>query len=403
MKKIPEIRFPEFSGEWIEKRLGEIGKIVTGTTPSTKQKNYWNGNILFVTPLDIQENKYISNTNRKISKEGLSKTRIAKKGSVLFVCIGSTIGKVAIVNKNVGFNQQINAIFSEEYNNELLYYVLLKKSKKIALLAGEQAVPIINKTEFSKIKIHIPPTLDEQKKIADFLSSVDEKIEIVSKKLKELKKYKKGLLQKLLNVKKGEPELRFKGFSGKWVEKRLGEIVEKAKSGGTPKSTVKKYYNGNIPFLSINDMTKQGKYITKTAKTISEDGLKNSSAWIVPINSIIYSMYASVGFVSINKIPLATSQAVINLVIKDKYNVDYIYYYLFWFKKYVHRYIETGTQGNLNAQIVKNLKIHIPPTLGEQKKIAEFLSSIDEKIELNEKRLKALKKYKQGLLQKMFV
>ena len=197
------------------------------------------------------------------------------------------------------------------------------------------------------------------------------------------------------------PELRFPEFNGEWVEKRLGELVEKAKSGGTPKSTIKKYYSGNIPFLSINDMTNQGKYLTKTSKTISEEGLKNSSAWIVPVNSIIYSMYASVGLVSINKIPLATSQAVINLIVKNEYKTEYIYYYLLWLKKYIHKYIEKGTQENLNAQIVKNFKIHLPPTLEEQETIAEFLSLIDKKIELNEKKLEALKKYKKGMLQKL--
>jgi len=197
MKNIPELRFSEFSGEWVEKRLGEVGKIVTGTTPSTKNKKYWNGNILFVTPLDIQANKYIYDTNRKISEEGLKKTKIAPKGSVLFVCIGSTIGKVAIVNQNVGFNQQINSIFSKKYNNEFLYYALLKKNKKIASLAGEQAVPIINKTQFSGIKIHLPPTFEEQQKIASFLSSIDEKIELNEQKLTKLKEYKKGLLQKM--------------------------------------------------------------------------------------------------------------------------------------------------------------------------------------------------------------
>jgi len=400
MKKIPEIRFPEFSGEWVEKRLEEIGKIVTGTTPSTKQKNYWNGNILFVTPLDIQENKYISNTNRKISKEGLSKTRIAKKGSVLFVCIGSTIGKVAIVNKNVGFNQQINAIFSEEYNNELLYYVLLKKSKKIALLAGEQAVPIINKTEFSKIKIHIPPTLDEQKKIADFLSSVDEKIEIVSKKLKELKKYKKGLLQKLLNVKKGEPELRFKGFSGKWVEKRLGEVIEERNE----KTTI----NNQYPILtsSKEGIFFQEKYFSKQTASETNIGYK-----IVYFGDFTYRSMSDTGHFTFNIQNLIERGIVspaypVFKVIEKKANSSFIYYslnYSTYIKKQILILRQGGTRLALNLNKLKQIKIHLPPTLAEQEKIASFLSSIDEKIELNEKRLQALKKYKQGLLQKMFI
>ena len=100
---------------------------------------------------------------------------------------------------------------------------------------------------------------------------------------------------------KNIPELRFPEFKEEWEEKKLSQIIYKAKAGGTPKSSIKEYYNGNIPFLSINDMTNEGKYITYTEKSITEKGLKNSSAWLVPEKSLLYSMYASVGFVSINK------------------------------------------------------------------------------------------------------
>ena len=113
-------------------------------------------------------------------------------------------------------------------------------------------------------------------------------------------------------------------------------------------------------------------------------------------------MYASVGFVSINKIPLATSQAVINLILKDEAVTEFIYYYLMDYKQYIHRFIETGTQGNLNAQTVKSLKINLP-CLKEQTKIANFLSEIDSKIEQVQKQLSSTKEFKKALLQQMFV
>lgn len=103
------------------------------------------------------------------------------------------------------------------------------------------------------------------------------------------------------------------------------------KAGGTPASTISEYYSGYIPFLSISDMTKQGKYIEYTERHISEIGLDNSSAWLVPQNSLILSMYASVGLVCINKVPLTTSQAMFSMIIKDSDNLDYIYYYLNFF------------------------------------------------------------------------
>ena len=240
-----------------------------------------------------------------------------------------------------------------------------------------------------------------QQKVASFLSTVDNKLQQLTKKKELLAAYKKGVMQKILSQ-----ELRFKDEFGNnypdWEEKKLGELCEFAKSGGTPKSTNKEYYNGNIPFLSISDMTKQGKYLNYATKSISQEGVSNSSSWIVPINTIIYSMYASVGFVAINKIPIATSQAVINLGLKSNCNSEFIYYNLVEIKNIIHRFIETGTQGNLNAQTVKNLKLELP-CLKEQEKIANFLSSIDKKIELVNTQIENTKAFKKGLLQQMFV
>lgn len=191
-------------------------------------------------------------------------------------------------------------------------------------------------------------------------------------------------------------------FKDGWTLKSLGEICEKTKSGGTPKSTIKEYYDGNIPFLSISDMTIQGKYLFSTERNISELGLKSSASWIVPINSIIYSMYASVGFVSINKIELATSQAVLNLIPKNEINREYLYYYLVYFQKYVDKYITTGTQGNLNAETVKSFEIYFP-TSKEQNIIVQFLSSIDTKIETEKNILDKYHSQKQYLLQNLFI
>ena len=191
---------------------------------------------------------------------------------------------------------------------------------------------------------------------------------------------------------KNIPELRFPEFKEEWEEKKLSQIIYKAKAGGTPKSSIKEYYNGNIPFLSINDMTNEGKYITYTEKSITEKGLKNSSAWLVPEKSLLYSMYASVGFVSINNIPLTTSQAIFNIIFKEQVSLEFMYYYLTFYKRYIHKYIETGTQGNLNAKLIKNFKIKIP-SKEEQEKIANFLTCIDQKIELMEKEINKQSKY----------
>ena len=177
----------------------------------------------------------------------------------------------------------------------------------------------------------------------------------------------------------------------------------KGKAGGTPTSTNKDYYNGEIPFLSINDITKQGKYIRYTENHLSQSGLDNSSAWVVPAHSLIMSMYASVGLVTINEIPIATSQAMFAMQLKDKGLLDYLYYYLSYFKyRHIHKYLETGTQSNINADIVRGIMI---PDYGHEHniEIASTLQSIDAKIDNELSVLEQFNKQKNYLLSQMFI
>lgn len=199
-KNVPDLRFPEFQEkkEWKEKQLGNIGEIITGNTPSTKDITNYGGNKLFVSPADISSNRYVSDTKIKLTDKGFSVGRYIPAKSVLFVCIGSTIGKVAQNKFECITNQQINSIVPyEEYLSDFIYSVLEHKASQIAMLAGQQAVPIINKTLFSSISILVPPQKEEQQKIADCFSSLDELIEATSRKVEILKEHKKGLMQQL--------------------------------------------------------------------------------------------------------------------------------------------------------------------------------------------------------------
>lgn len=156
-------------------------------------------------------------------------------------------------------------------------------------------------------------------------------------------------------------------------------------------------------FLSINNITKQGKYIWQTENHISQNGLDNSSAWIVPKHSLIMSMYASVGLVTINQVPIATSQAMFSMLLKDKSLLDYLYYYLSYFKRrHIHKYLETGTQSNINADIVRG--IMIPDyEYRHNIKIASMLQSIDIKLDNESLILNQYNQQKQYLLSQMFI
>jgi len=199
---VPKLRFPEFrdAGEWGNKPLGEVAKIITGSTPKTSDSDNYGGNNLFVSPADISAGRFIINTKTKLSGQGFSQTRYIPEDSILFVCIGSTIGKVAQNKIECATNQQINALVPfETYSDGFIYFSLGHNSKKIASLAGRQAVPIINKSLFSSVLISFPSP-EEQQKIADFLSSIDDLITTQSQKIESFKTHKKGLMQQLFPV-----------------------------------------------------------------------------------------------------------------------------------------------------------------------------------------------------------
>jgi len=198
-EKVPKLRFKEFEkdGKWVEKNLGDVGEIITGNTPSTSELVNYGGNKLFVSPADINNNRHILDTKIKLSDIGFSKARQISANSILFVCIGSTIGKVAQNKFECATNQQINSIIpSKEYSSDFIYSALENSASQISELAGIQAVPIINKSQFSAVKL-LFPTIQEQQKIASCLSSLDELIAEQSEKIEQLKQHKKGLMQGL--------------------------------------------------------------------------------------------------------------------------------------------------------------------------------------------------------------
>ena len=198
-KTIPAIRFPEFQNapDWQETALENIGEIVTGNTPSTKEPNNYGGDRLFVSPADISDKRYVSQTKTTLSEKGFRLSRHIKENSILFVCIGSTIGKVAQNTRECATNQQINSIMPYKgHVADFVYSILEHYAPQIASIAGNQAVPIINKTLFSSVSLLMPKE-NEQQKIADCLSSVDELISTETAKLDQLKTHKKGLNQQL--------------------------------------------------------------------------------------------------------------------------------------------------------------------------------------------------------------
>ena len=247
------------------------------------------------------------------------------------------------------------------------------------------------------------PAPEEQELIASFFDRLDSLITLHQRKYDKLCVLKKSMLDKMF-PKGGSlyPEIRFAGFTDPWEQRKLGELFQFGGSGGTPTASNPDYYGGEIPFLSIADI--EGRDITCTAKTLTDEGLQNSAAWVVPSGALSLAMYASVGIIGIIRQDTATSQAFYNMVFEDDALRDYIFTRLEkacadseW-----EPYISTGTQRNLNADKVKSFRLLVP-SANEIAKIGSFFKEIDSLITLHQRKLELLRNIKKSMLDKMFV
>ena len=327
-----------------------------------------------------------------------SSAKLLPKNTIL-LSSRATVGEISIASTECSTNQGFQSLITKNnVDNEFIYYLITTIKNEFLRRSSGSTFLEISKNEIKRIPINIPE-LSEQNKISNLFSAIDNKIEMLEKKHQYYQDFKKYLMQRIFSSQ--EDKLRF-NFIDDWDVVKLETLIEKGKAGGTPPSNNPDYYNGEIPFLSIKDMTEQGKYIVKTEKSITEEGLNNSSAWIIPKYSLLYSIYASIGLVSINLTEVSTSQAIYGIILKEGVSLEYMYYYLTYFKKNIHRYVETGTQGNLNAKLLKSFEIALP-SVDEQEMIVNILSLVDKKIENMEKEVGKMNEFKKGLLQQMFI
>jgi type I restriction enzyme S subunit len=372
----PKLRFPEFNGDWKSNYLSDVANIITGSTPSTLNDKYYNGNILFISPFDITSQRFILDSRIKITDLGLSKVRRIKKDSVLFVCIGSTIGKIGQVKVDCATNQQINTLEAKpNFFNNFIYSLLELKGDSIKLLAGNQAVPQINKSDFSKFNFYFP-LLQEQTKIANFLTTIDTKINQLTQKKNLLEQYKKGVMQNIFSQ-----ELRFKDDNGndfaEWEEKLIGQIL----NIGSGKD-YKHLQLGDVPVYGtgglmcyVDNYLHDGETVCIGRKgTIDKPMYFNGKIWTVDTLFYTYNF--------INAIP--------------KF-VFYTFQTINW-----KLYSEASGVPSLSKNTIEKIEICVP-SIEEQIQIANFLSAIDEKINQVSKQLEQTTHYKKGLLQQMFV
>jgi type I restriction enzyme S subunit len=410
--RVPKLRFPEFrdAGEWEEKSLGKVAEIITGNTPSTDNSYFYGGNRLFVSPADITDKRYINSTKTTLSEAGFKETRPVKANSILFVCIGSTIGKIAQNRYECATNQQINSVSPFiGYSNNFIYSVLEYNAKKIASIAGKQAVPIINKTLFSDNRVYFP-SLPEQQKIADCFSSLDELIATHSQKLDALKVYKKGLMQQLFPA-EGEmmPKLRFPEFRGseEWKLTVIGDQASKIGSGITPNGGDKNYKTEGRPFIRSQNIG-WGTLILEDIAFIDDDTHSTFAATEIKEDDVFLNITGA----SIGRSAIADSRVkggnvnqhvCIIRTIPTKLNPKFLNQYLLsaYGQKQIDSYQAGGNRQGLNFAQIRSFSISLP-SIPEQQKIGECLCSLDDLITAQAQRIDFLKEHKKGLMQQLF-
>jgi len=195
---VPKFRFKEFSGEWEEKKLRDICDIYNGSTPKTTKSEYWNGEINWITPAEMGNNKYIYSSTRKITKKGLEKsnTKLLPINSIILSC-RAPIGYVAINKEKMTFNQGCKGILTKNIYYEFLYYLLGLSKTRLENLGSGNTFKEISTNNLRNITLLLPQSPNEQQKIANTLSSLDNLIEAQQRKVEALKKHKKGLMQQM--------------------------------------------------------------------------------------------------------------------------------------------------------------------------------------------------------------
>ena len=322
-------------------------------------------------------------------------------GDILFVKTGSTYGKSAYV-ENLPWPSTINpqfVVFKKIKCNARVLSCLLTQKKfkeQIESITSGGAIPTMSQAKLMTCLIPLP-TPAEQKRIATALSDIDDLISSMRKLIEKKKNIKTGVMQELLSGKK-----RLKGFSGDWKEEYFSSLYSYASEGGTPSTSNKEFYErGNIPFVKIEDTT--NKYIYSTNSYINEKGLNNSSAWIVPTNSIILTNGATIGNVSINKIEVSTKQGILGIKVRPNYDVEFLYYLFssYAFQKELHIRESGGTFATVILKSLNTIPMLLPPTKAEQEAIAKVLSDMDAEIEQLEMRLTKYEDIKQGMMQQL--
>jgi type I restriction enzyme S subunit len=406
----PALRFKNIGGKefsvWQKKNLGSIADVTKlAGYEFTKHIVYSdNGNIIALRALNVKDNKLDLTDVKYIDGSDFSKLNRSMLivNDLLFTYVG-TIGEVALIVENNRFYLAPNVARIRLDENLLLPPFALQyfnnsdfKKKQINLYIATSSQPALSMENIRKFEINLP-SIPEQNKIANFLSAMDEKITQLTQKHELLNKYKKGVAQQIFSQKL---QFKDKNFTD-WKTEIIADIAEVI-VGGTPSTANPDYWdNGDVPWISSGELNNG--IIKAPVKYITPLGLKKSSAKLMPKNTTVLAMTgATLGRIGFLSFEACGNQSVAGFILNENFHSKFLFYSFFYNINKVFTLAAGGAQKGINKGSIESLKFSFP-SFQEQQKIANFLTVVDKKISLAKSQLDLIKKYKQGLLQKMFV
>ena len=398
----PKLRFKEFDGDLTESKLVELTLWASGGTPAKDIPEYWGDDIPLISGASMHTNQ-LYESDVKITRLGLQKgSKLAPKDSILILVRGSMLFNkipMGITLGDVAFNQDVKCIRpKQELAPQFLFQWLHAKENTIQnkVTATGIGAGKLDTADLQNLKLY-KPSSEEQAKIASFLSNVYEKISQLTQKHALLSQYKQGMMQKLFSQ-----QLRFKADDGsefgEWEEKCLSELFEYANGKSFEAEVVE---NGKFKLITLNSIDIKAN-LKKVHKTIS-----NSDNSLIKNDLImILSDVAHGNFLGLTAIipdnSYVLNQRVGRLRSRSEINIVFIRFYINFNQKYFKLNGQGSSQLNLSKADILNFPVSLP-CLEEQTKIANFLSAIDQKIEVVAQQIEQAKTWKKGLLQRMFV
>lgn len=376
---------------WRECKLGEVIEIIGGGTPKTSISEYWNGNIPWLSVVDFNTGKkYVSKTEKTITEEGLknSSTKLLQKNDIIISARG-TVGALAMLDKPMTFNQSCYGIRAKENEstNDYIFYLLKDTVNQLLQISHGGVFDTITKATFDEIDISLPP-LEEQKAIAEVLSSLDAKIDLLHRQNQTLESLAQTLFRQWF-IEEAKEE---------WKEIRLGDYI-KTELGGTPNTSKAEYWDGIIPWINSGEINKFR--IIQPTKYITEIGLNKSSTKLLPKGTTVLAITgATLGQVSLLEIDSCANQSVVGIIPNDVFSKEFIYLLI---KEKINEIISNqtgGAQQHINKNDI-NATLMIKPDELFMKSKAQMLQPYFEKISLNVQQIQTLENLRDSFLPKL--